>query len=142
MKWYDAFLDLDFLSGPYFDTIKNLSLVVCVGLAILGLIALMYETFKQDSVLHVVFSVILISYTVIYVMAAVILVVGIVIYPPAIMSALLKNFIIIRCGLTQISTACNIILNIIIAFTSCFVWFGFITNLLYQYSNTIPTIDE
>ena len=142
MKWYDAFLDLDFLSGPYFDTIKNLSMVVCVGLAILGLIALMYETFKQDSVLHVVFGVILISYAVIYVMAAIILVVGIVIYPPAIMSALLKNFIIIRCGLTQISTACNITLNIIIAFTSCFVWFGFIANLLYNFDKNVPTIDE
>ena len=142
MKWYDAFLDLDFLSGPYFDAIKNLSLVVCVGLFVLGLIALMYETFKEDSVLHVVFGVILISYAVIYVMAVIILAVGIIIYPPAIMSAMLKNFIIIRCGLAQISTLCNIAINIIVAFTSCFVWFGFITNLLYQYSNTIPTIDE
>ena len=142
MNWYDAFLDLDFLSGPYFDTIKNLSLVACIGLALLLLTALIYATFEKDSVMHFVFGAILITYAIVYVMAVVILVVGIVIYPPAIMSALLKNFIIIRCGLTQISTACNIILNIIVAFTSCFVWFGFITNLLYQYSNTIPTINE
>lgn len=142
MNWYDAFLDLDFLSGPYFNTIKNLSLAVCIGLALLLLTALIYATFEKDSVMHFVFGAILITYAIVYVMAVVILVVGIVIYPPAIMSALIKNFIIIRCSLTHISTLCDVLMNIIIAFTSCFVWFGFIANLIYQYDKNIPTIDE
>lgn len=142
MKWYNALLNLDFLTGDFVNILKELSFAACVGIIILAIIALIYGSLKEHTVLHNVFTVILISYIVAYIILLVVLALGLFSYPAAFMGTLLKNFIITKYSLLFLSTFQEIILNIIVAFICCLVWFGFLLSLIMQYGKNVPEMDE
>lgn len=142
MKWYNALLDLNYLTNDFIGFLKNVSFAACVGIIILLILALIYGSIKEKTVLHNVVTVILISYVVAYILLVAVLALSLISYPAAFMGALLKNFIINRYSLLFLTNFQEIILNFMVAFVCCFIWFGFIVSLISQYGKNVPTMNE
>ena len=136
MQWYNALLNLEFLTTNFIEILKTTSLATIAGGIVLLILALMHINNKKNTTLYTISTIILVIYIAAYLVIASVTILSLISYPAAFMGALLKNFIINKYSLFLISTFQEIILNIIVAFICCAIWFGFIAHLIIKYGET------
>lgn len=135
MQWYNALLNLEFLTTNFIGILKTMSLATIAGGLLLLILALMHGT-KKNTTLYAMSTVILAIYIAAYIVVASITILSLISYPAAFMGALLKNFIINKYSLFLMPVFQEIILNFIIAFLCCTIWFGFIARLIIKYGES------
>lgn len=135
MQWYNALLNLEFLTTNFIGILKTMSLATIAGGLLLLILALMHGA-KKNTTLYAMSTVILAIYIAAYIVVASITILSLISYPAAFMGALLKDFIINKYSLFLMPVFQEIILNFIIAFLCCTIWFGFIARLIIKYGES------
>ena len=136
MQWYNALLNLEFLTTNFIGILKTMSIATIAGGLLLLILALMHSNNKNNTTIYAMSTIILAIYIAAYLVVASITILSLISYPAAFMGALLKNFIINKYSLFLIPTFQEIILNIIVAFICCTIWFGFIAHLIIKYGES------
>lgn len=136
MQWYNALLNLEFLTTNFIEILKTMSLATIAGGLLLLILALMHGNNNKNTTIYAMSTIILAIYIAAYIVVASITILSLTSYPAAFMGALLKNFIINKYSLFLIPTFQEIILNIIVAFICCTIWFGFIAHLIIKYGES------
>ena len=135
MQWYNALLNLEFLTTNFIGILKTMSLATIAGGLLLLILSLMHGT-KKNTTLYAMSTIILAIYIAAYIVVASITILSLISYPAAFMGALLKDFIINKYSLFLMPVFQEIILNFIIAFLCCTIWFGFIARLIIKYGES------
>lgn len=136
MQWYNALLNLEFLTTNFIEILKTMSLATIAGGLLLLILALMHGNNNKNTTIYAMSTIILAIYIAAYLVVASITILSLISYPATFMGALLKNFIINKYSLFLIPTFQEIILNIIVAFICCTIWFGFIAHLIIKYGES------
>lgn len=136
MQWYNALLNLEFLTTNFIEILKTMSLATIAGGLLLLILALMHSNNKNNTTIYAISTIILAIYIAAYLVVASITILSLISYPAAFMGALLKDFIINKYSLFLMPVFQEIILNFIIAFLCCTIWFGFIARLIIKYGES------